>query len=48
MSFILQEPRKLKKLEHATGRRPTGMNREVYALLYSDKDRYVCSGMCVW
>ena len=32
----VQEPRKLKKLENVGGRRPSGMTREVYALLYTD------------
>ena len=31
----LQEPKKLKKLE--SQKRPSGMNREVYALLYADR-----------
>ena len=31
---MFQEPKKLRKSEPL--RRPTGMNREVYALLYSD------------
>lgn len=36
----VQEPKKMKKTEPMM-KRPTGMNREVYALLYSDnKDSY--------
>ena len=38
-TIIPQEPKKLRKLDSVV-KRPTGMNREVYALLYSDnKDR---------
>ena len=34
----MQDSRKSKKSDSSNGfRRPTGMNREVYALLYSDK-----------
>ena len=41
MFLCSQEPKRQRKLEPVM-KRPTGMNREVYALLYSDKnDAYV-------